>query len=186
MLDGLADLIGDLGPTLVAEAVSGPGGSGMDGTPTGQDRTVGPPSSGPPVGAPLPTADDLIDATLRLVVALARVTVPAADGVSVSLRRSGHLATVAASDQTVLDMDAEQYATGEGPCVDASREGVGFHAMSLDAEVRWPAFTPLASGVRHRLHPVLAVGRLRVGRSGPSTSTRTDRWPSPRRTSAWP
>ncbi len=87
---------------------------------------------------------DLVDATLRLVVELARVTVAGADGVSVSLRRHGRLATVAASDRTVLEMDAEQYAAGEGPCVDASINGRRFHTRSLDDEDRWPTFVPKA------------------------------------------
>jgi GAF domain-containing protein len=51
---------------------------------------------------------------------------------------------VAASDQTILEMDAEQYATGEGPCVDASVQGRRFHAQSLADEDRWPDFTPKA------------------------------------------
>jgi GAF domain-containing protein len=41
-------------------------------------------------------------------------------------------------------MDANQYATGEGPCIDASVEGRWFHAESLEQETRWPAFTPRA------------------------------------------
>lgn len=92
----------------------------------------------------IPTDTDLVDATLRLVVELARTTVAGADGVSVSLRRHGRLATVAASDQTILAMDAEQYHAGEGPCVDASIKGRRFHARSLDDEDRWPTFTPKA------------------------------------------
>jgi len=92
-----------------------------------------------------------------------------ADGVSVSLRRHGRLATVAASDQTISDMDAIQYATGEGPCVDASVEGRWFHAESLDTEFRWPAFMPgaLALGINSILSsPLLArdkpVGALNI------------------------
>lgn len=92
----------------------------------------------------LPSAPDLVDSALHLVVVLALATVGGADGVSVSLRRNGRLATVAASDQTILDMDAEQYSTGEGPCVDASVNGRWFHSESLDGETRWPAFTPRA------------------------------------------
>jgi anti-anti-sigma factor len=88
--------------------------------------------------------DDYVDGALRLVVALAQATVGGADGASVSLLRHGHLATVAASDQTVSEMDASQYATGEGPCVDASVEGRWFHAGSLEEETRWPTFTPRA------------------------------------------
>src|SRR5688500_3917649 len=66
--------------------------------------------------AAIPANVDVIDAALRLVVALARVTVGGADGVSVCLRRQGALTTVAASDETVNGMDSDQYATGEGPC----------------------------------------------------------------------
>jgi anti-anti-sigma factor len=92
----------------------------------------------------IPANEDVVDAALRLVVALARATVGGADGASVTLRRHGRLATVAASDQTILDMDSEQYGTGEGPCVDASIAGRWFHAESLEKETRWPAFTPKA------------------------------------------
>jgi anti-sigma B factor antagonist len=50
----------------------------------------------------VPSNDEVVDAALRLVVALAQATVGGADGVSVSLRRHGRLATVAASDQTII------------------------------------------------------------------------------------
>ncbi len=117
----------------------------------------------------IPADDDVVDGALRLVVALARATVAGADGVSVSLQRQGRLTTVAASDQTILDMDAGQYATGEGPCVDASVEGRWFHVESLDQETRWPAFTPRAQtlGINAILsHPLLAedqpVGALNI------------------------
>lgn len=117
----------------------------------------------------VPADDDVVDGALRLVVALARATVGGADGVSVSLHRHGRLATVAASDQTILDMDADQYATGEGPCVDASNEGRWFHVESLDEETRWPAFVPRAKelGINAILSsPLLAeerpVGALNI------------------------
>jgi anti-anti-sigma regulatory factor len=95
----------------------------------------------------LPADPDVIDGALRLVVELARIGIAGADGVSVSLRRHGVLSTVAASDQTVMAMDADQYSTGQGPCVDASVKGHWFHAESLDTETRWPAFTPQARGL---------------------------------------
>ena len=110
----------------------------------------------------IPADTDVVDSILRLVVALARATVGGADGVSVTLRRHGHLATVAASDQTISDMDVSQYATGEGPCVDVSGQGRWFHAESLDTETRWPAFTPraLALGINAILSsPLLAEDR---------------------------
>jgi ANTAR domain/GAF domain len=95
----------------------------------------------------LPADPDVIDGALRLIVELARVSIEGADGVSVSLLRHGVLSTVAASDQTIMAMDADQYSTGEGPCVDASIKGHWFHAESLDTETRWPAFTPQARGL---------------------------------------
>jgi hypothetical protein len=82
-----------------------------------------------------------VDGALRLVVQLARSFVVGADGASVSLLRHGLISTVAASNQTVLDMDADQYGTGEGPCLDASLKGEAFHSVSLGTETRWPAFT---------------------------------------------
>ncbi len=94
--------------------------------------------------AAIPANEDVLDAALRLVVALARVTVTGADGVSVCLSRHGSLTTVAASDATVTGMDRDQYATGEGPCVAAATEGHWFHVESLDDERRWPAFIPRA------------------------------------------
>jgi anti-anti-sigma factor len=106
--------------------------------------------------------EDAVDGALRLVVALAQATVDSADGASVSLQRHGRLATVAASDQTVSAMDANQYATGEGPCVDASVEGRWFHSESLEEETRWPAFTPRARalGISAILSsPLLVRGR---------------------------
>jgi len=113
----------------------------------------------------IPADNDVIDGALRLVVALARATVVGADGVSVSLRRHGRLRTVAASDQTISDMDAHQYATGEGPCVDASIEGRWFHAESLNTETRWPAFTPRAQdlGIKAILSTPLLSARRPLG-----------------------
>jgi anti-anti-sigma factor len=109
--------------------------------------------------------DDAVDGALRLVVALAQATVGGADGVSISLRRHGTLATVAASDQTILDMDAGQYETAEGPCVDASVQGQRFYADLLDTETRWPAFTPkaLALGIGSILSSPLAANNTPVG-----------------------
>lgn len=94
--------------------------------------------------ATIPANEDVLDASLRLVVALARVTVAGADGVSICLSRHDMLTTVAASDTTVTGMDRDQYATGEGPCVAAATEGHWFHVEALDDELRWPAFIPRA------------------------------------------
>lgn len=113
----------------------------------------------------MPTDPDVVDGALRLIVELARTSIESADGVSVSLMRHGVLSTVAASDQTIMAMDANQYETGEGPCVDASVEGLWFHAESLDTETRWPSFTPRARalGIRAILSSPLTAMDESVG-----------------------
>jgi anti-anti-sigma regulatory factor len=116
-------------PFMVAERA--------DGSPAADFRSV----------TTMPSDPRVIDGALRLIVELARALVEGADGVSVSLLRHGRLSTVAASDQTIMEMDADQYKTGEGPCVDASRQGRWFHAPALADETRWPAFTPQAMGL---------------------------------------
>jgi anti-anti-sigma factor len=111
------------------------------------------------------SGDELIDGALRLAVSLAGTVVGGADGVSVTLRRRGILTTVAATDQTISSMDANQYQTGQGPCVDASIEGHWFHAESLASETRWPAFTPRARalGIESILSSPLLVDKRPVG-----------------------
>ena len=54
--------------------------------------------------------EGVVMGALRLLVSLAQAMVEGADGASVTLRRHGRLSTVAATDQTILDMDSEQYA----------------------------------------------------------------------------
>jgi anti-anti-sigma regulatory factor len=113
----------------------------------------------------MPTNPDVVDGALNLLVELTHSRVQGADGVSVSLRRHGLISTVAASDQTIMDMDADQYATGQGPCLDASMKGHWFHAESLESETRWPAFAPRARklGINAILSSPLRAFDLPVG-----------------------
>jgi len=145
-LSGLKDLV-------TTEPIPGSGRHGLA------------PPPGPQIHPAVASDDDVVDGALRMVVALTRAAVVAADGVSVSLRRHGRLATVTASDQTILDMDTYQYATGEGPCIDASVEGRRFHTQSLTDELRWPAFTPKACslGIRSILSAPLYAMQAPVG-----------------------
>lgn len=130
-------------------AVGLPAGGGLGPEGKGGNDAVPPPL---PLGldadlhrlTAMPAHLDVLDSALKLVVELARYRVNGADGVSISLRRNGTLMTVAATDETIRAMDADQYETGEGPCVDASEKGHWFHAESLDSETRWPSFTPRA------------------------------------------
>jgi anti-anti-sigma regulatory factor len=113
----------------------------------------------------IPADSGVVDGALRLVVELAQTSVNGADGVSVSLLRNRELRTVAATDDTIMAMDTEQYATGEGPCVDASLRGHWFHSASLETETRWPSFTPQARalGIRSILSSPLTALHDPVG-----------------------
>ncbi len=110
-------------------------------------------------GASRTTRDAAIDGSLRLVVALATSTVRGAEGASVTLRRRGQLETVAATNETIAAMDAAQYATAEGPCIEAALEGRRVHSASLQGDTRWPAFGPraLSLGIRSILSSPLVV-----------------------------
>lgn len=108
---------------------------------------------------------DVLHASLNLVVVLARATVAGADGVSVSLAGDGGLITVASSDETIEAMDADQYVTGEGPCLMAAAEGHRVQVESVDQEIRWPAFTPRARqrGINAILSNPLRAGSRSMG-----------------------
>lgn len=175
-ITGLAEVVAIEDPGLTGAPRSGPSDQatkvfghigrettlGTSGVAIGTDGYHVAPHLRPAAGM---SPSDLVDGALRLVVSLAKATVGGADGASVSLRRHGRLTTVAASDQTISDMDAVQYSTGEGPCVDASVEGRWFHIDSLDTETRWPAFTPRAQalGINAILSSPLMSGQRPVG-----------------------
>ena len=114
-------------------------------------------------------ARTVLDLSLATVVRMAQAVIRNADGASITVPRDGRLATVAASDHVVLDMDRDQYDTGQGPCLDAATQGQVFHITQLDGESRWPEFVPRASarGIRSILStPLLGqdrpVGALNV------------------------
>jgi GAF domain-containing protein len=109
------------------------------------------------------SSTDVVDASLRLVTALAAATVENADGVSVTLERHGQLMTVAASDDAVLTMDRHQYETGEGPCLDARALARWFYIESLAEETRWPHFVPLA--LDQGIHSILSSPLMTGGRA---------------------
>jgi len=116
--------------------------------------------------AAMPGGHDVVDAALELVTALAQATVGGADGASVSLARRGRIGTVAATDDTVAQMDRDQYATGQGPCLAAAGEGHWFHVESVADEARWPDFVPRARarGIGSILStPLMAAAGRSVG-----------------------
>ena len=163
-ITGMGDLI-EPGPPDPNPATLGPEQHAGDASTPVTDTSRKPDTRGAVRSPAFPAGNDVIDAALRLVTALARATIGGADGVSVSLTRHGRLTTVAASDETIAQMDRDQYATGEGPCLSAAAEGHWFHVESLADESRWPQFVPRAieGGIASILSTPLIVSARPVG-----------------------
>lgn len=115
--------------------------------------------------AHLPLTRNVLDAALQLVVVMSQAVMTGADGVSITLPREGQLRTVAASNDVVLQMDHDQYDTGEGPCLDAATQGELFSSPALGQERRWPAFVPRARarGIESIMSTPLMAGSHPLG-----------------------
>jgi hypothetical protein len=100
-----------------------------------------------------------VHAVLQRVVDAARVVVPGADLVSVTLRETGGgFHTPVETDALATRLDQVQYRFDEGPCVHATRKsGIGLtFCADLGTGPEYPRFGPAAA--RLGVHSVLAVG----------------------------
>ncbi|WNV86061.1 GAF and ANTAR domain-containing protein [Umezawaea sp. Da 62-37] len=89
-----------------------------------------------------------IGEALERVVAAAVAVIPGVDVASVTMRApDGTFHTPIETHELALDLDQVQYATGEGPCVDAARMPGPALAYSGDlaADPNWPVFGPAAA-----------------------------------------
>lgn len=100
-------------------------------------------------------SEEKLDAVLELVVSLTSRTLPNADGVSVTLMRDGRYTTAVYSNEITRRVDSWQYATNEGPCLSAAKEGRIYLAEDLMDEPRWQAFASMAT--EEGVHSVLSV-----------------------------
>jgi GAF domain-containing protein len=91
--------------------------------------------------------------------------VPGADMVSVSVLRGDTGETVAASDRRVWNIDGDQYAAGDGPCLEAARTSEAVRTGIAEAEQRWPAFarSARAAGINSYLSCPLTINDDFVG-----------------------
>lgn len=84
--------------------------------------------------------------TFQKIVDLAVETIDGCDHAGVSVLHGKEIRTPAASDDVPRAVDAIQYETGEGPCLDAIREHEVFESGDLTHERRWPKFAGRARG----------------------------------------
>ena len=86
------------------------------------------------------------------VISFAADVVPHASHCGITLLRQGRQPElVAASDAVAEAVDLLQYATGEGPCLDAADDNDAVRTPDVGADPRWPVFGPACvrrTGVR--------------------------------------
>jgi transcriptional regulator with GAF, ATPase, and Fis domain len=100
-------------------------------------------------------AGDDPTATREQITLAAAAVVPGCEHAAISLvRRNGAIITVAATDDVPAQVDAFQYETGQGPCLDAVEREQLYRTGDLASETRWPDFARRAAertGVRSML-----------------------------------
>ena len=98
--------------------------------------------------------------TLVNVVELAVSTIEGCDYAGLFLIDSGVITAPVHTDPLVVEVDALQQQTNEGPCVDAIAHRLIFYAHDLDEDERWHHFAPQATraGVRSVLALPLSSG----------------------------
>ena len=89
-------------------------------------------------------AQEDVQHTLQKIVDLAVETLDGCDHAGVSFLKQGEVSTPVASDGVSPAVDAIQYETGEGPCLDAIRQHQIFRTGDLSTERRWPRFSERA------------------------------------------
>ena len=79
-------------------------------------------------------------ATLETVAHLAQQTIPGCDAASVTVVEGGKPRTTVSTAPMAVAIDDQQYAHGEGPCLQAIKSQAVIRVDSYDNELRWPAF----------------------------------------------
>jgi hypothetical protein len=104
-------------------------------------------------------AEESTESTANRIASLVVALIPGADSAGLSLVRAGKIYTFGATDQIVNDVDALQYATGEGPCLSSIGKQETFQIPDMTTDTTWPSFSQGAAdaGVRGLLSFVLRV-----------------------------
>ena len=85
-------------------------------------------------------AEEDLGRVLQRSVDQVTTSVPGADMASVSVLRGDSAETIASSSDQVWAVDADQYAAGDGPCLEAARTGHVVRTGMQEAQRRWPQF----------------------------------------------
>jgi ANTAR domain/GAF domain len=106
----------------------------------------------------LPIADRSLEDVLHGVAANAVKAVAGADAVSITVL-DPPMRTVAHTDDDILALDHKQYASRQGPCLEAAQTRRPVRVAMEEDERRWPEFTSAAraAGVRATLSMPLII-----------------------------
>src|SRR5215217_3913297 len=84
--------------------------------------------------------DRTLDDTLAEITSVAKLGIPGAEAVSITLVRNDKAFTAAYDGEMSLAADELQYERGHGPCMDAGRGGVVLRIDDMRTEQRWPDY----------------------------------------------
>ncbi len=109
--------------------------------------------------------DATLQEALDRVAGLACQTVSGADMAGITMLVEGRPRTAVFTDEMAPDIDAAQYETGIGPCLDAFRHQRVFRIDSTEKDDRWPPFSEAAAahGVKSTLSVPLVANHEGVG-----------------------
>jgi transcriptional regulator with GAF, ATPase, and Fis domain len=111
-------------------------------------------------------ARETVRSTLDVISHLAVQTIPGCEIASVSLVSHEDISTVGVSDNVAYALDAIQYETGEGPCLDAiTKDAMWFRVDDMKRDTTWPAFSAKArdQGVESLLAFTLRIDQDTLG-----------------------
>ncbi|MGH2750194.1 MAG: ANTAR domain-containing protein [Actinomycetota bacterium] len=100
-------------------------------------------------------AEEDLNSTLRVVAEVAVRGIAGCDCAGITLVEDDQVQSTACTDALCAEIDRDQYATGEGPCVDSIRTNTIMRLGKAATDERWPQFGPLAQ--RHGVESVLAT-----------------------------
>ncbi len=109
--------------------------------------------------------DATLHETLHQVSELACAAVGSADMVGITMLVDGRARTAVFTDDTAPQIDAAQYETGVGPCLDAFRHQAVYRIDDMDGDRQWPPFSEAAAahGIRSSLSVPLVARHEGVG-----------------------
>ncbi|HEX2053206.1 MAG TPA: GAF and ANTAR domain-containing protein [Actinomycetota bacterium] len=85
-----------------------------------------------------------LDSALQLVIDLASSALKGTEAAGISLKKGTKVFTAVSTGQRAVELDELQYDLGDGPCLQAMRDGEMQLTQSLISEQRWPQYTSRA------------------------------------------